>query len=358
MRAGLTYKRAKMFTAIASARLLGRRRPINVYLAVTNRCNLKCYYCYGEYANRKDWREFTTDELLKLIDDLARHGTCLLQIQGGEPLLRDDIGLLIERVRANGIICDLITNGLLVEKKIEEVSGLDSVCISLDGRREINDHNRGKGTFERTVQAIELCTSAGIPTRINAVLTAQTEASDLRFLAELSGRSNVLLNFSLSFQYEPLREGGPTHHLDVGDEQVRGFLRLIKRIQAEGYPLQFTERAHDLALQWPFSYQKRMARADELPADYDYPRCHHAEYIVFIDGDGSVYPCCNFWGKPRWNVRKDGLTACLKGLSREGCEACYILSYLDRNLVFGLDPRTVGHYMARSLRDLSSTGAP
>jgi len=352
VRAGLTLKRARMFLNILHCHLVGRRQPINVYLAVTNRCNLKCFYCYGEYANRKDWKEFTTDELLVLIDDLARHGTRLLQLQGGEPLLRDDIDQLVDRVRYNGMICDMITNGLLVEQKFETVRKLDSICISLDGRREINEKNRGAGTFDRTMAAIKRCASGGVPTRINAVLTAQTELEDLRFLAETAKRNGALLNFSLSFQYEPLQEGGPSHHLDVADEQVRSFLWEIKKLQKEKYPIQFTERSHDLALRWPFSYQKRMARASEVPTGYRYPKCYHADYIVFIDGDGSVYPCCNFWGKPRWNIREHGLTACLNGLSREGCEACYILSYLDRNLVFGMRPGTLLHYAGRSLKEL------
>lgn len=341
-----------MFWNILYCHLVSKRQPINVYLAVTNRCNLKCYYCYGEYANRKEWREFTTAELLTLVDELWRHGTRLLQLQGGEPLLRDDIEQLIDRVRARGMICDLITNGILVEQKFAAVKKLDSICVSLDGREELNDRNRGKGTFARTLKGIELCSGAGVPTRINAVLTAQTEPADLRFLAETARRLKALLNFSLSFQYEPLREGGPRHHLDVTDEQVRSFLRQIKDLQSERFPIQFTTLAHDLALAWPFSYQKRMATSAELPPRRPFPKCYHADYIVFIDGDGSVYPCCNFWGKPRWNIREHGLTACLNNLSREGCEACYILSYLDRNLIFGLAPRTLLHYAARAVREL------
>ena len=341
-----------MLFSIFVSRLLGKRRPINVYLSATNKCNLRCYYCYGGYADRKNWPEFTTEELLDLIDGLARHGTCLLQIQGGEPLLREDIGLLIDRVIARGMICDMITNGILVEDKFEDVKKLDSICISLDGREAINDRNRGKGTFKKIMRAIEVCTAEGIPTRINSVLTAETEAEDLRFLAQTARDYGALLNFSLSFQYEPLKEGGPTHHLDVTDEQVRSFLHLIKELQAEGYPLQFTGLAHDIALAWPFSYQKRTARAEEIPAEYRYPRCYHADQIVFIDGDGSVYPCCNFWGNPKWNVRRDGLEACLEGLSREGCAACYILSYVDRNLLFGLQPRVLFHYALRALKEL------
>lgn len=352
MRYTLTYKRAKMLVTLAFSHLLYKRRPLNVYLAVTNRCNLDCYYCYGDYPVRRDWKEFTTEELLKLFDDLAARGTCLLQLQGGEPLMRPDIGVLIDRVLKNGMICDMITNGILVEKKFDLVRKLDSICISLDGRRPINDRNRGEGTFEKIMRAIELCTAQGIATRINAVLTVQTEPTDLRFLAETARRTGALLNFSLSFQYEPLKEGGPTHHLDITDERVRAFLHQIIKLQRQHYPIQFTEKAHEIALRWPFSYQKRMAQKTEILASFRYPKCFHADYILFIDGDGSVYPCCNFWGKPKWNIRTDGLDACLEGLSREGCEACYILSYLDRNLIFGMRPLAMLHYAFRSLKEL------
>ncbi len=348
----LARKRLKMLTGLFTAHLRYARRPLNIYLAVTNRCNLKCYYCYGDYCNRDGWREFTTEELLQLIDDLGRAGTFLLQLQGGEPLLRDDIGELVDRVNRRAMICDMITNGLLVEKKFDVVKKLDSICVSLDGRREINDRNRGKGTFDRIVRAIELTSGAGIPTRINAVLTAETEPEDLQFLAELARRTGSLLNFSLSFEYEPLREGGPTHHLDVSDDQVRDFIRQIIRLQDEGFPLQFSEKSHRIALDWPFSYQKRMARPEEVPAGFRYPKCYHADYVLFIDSDGSVYPCCNFWGKPRFNIRTDGLKAALEGVSREGCEACYILSYLDRNLVMGMKPGTLWHYARKALKEL------
>jgi MoaA/NifB/PqqE/SkfB family radical SAM enzyme len=95
-----------------------------------------------------------------------------------------------------------------------------------------------------------------------------------------------------------------------------------------------------------------MAGPEEIPAGFRYPKCYHGDYVLFIDADGSVYPCCNFWGKPRFNIRRDGLKACLEGVSREGCESCYILSYLDRNLVLGMKPRTLWHYALKALREL------
>ena len=59
-----------------------------------------------------------TQALLELIDDLGKMGTRSITLGGGEPLLRNDIEEVVERVKANGIECGFNTNGLLIGKKI------------------------------------------------------------------------------------------------------------------------------------------------------------------------------------------------------------------------------------------------
>ena len=79
---------------------------------------------------------------------------------GGEPLLRDDIGEVARKAKSimkeSRIL--LITNGLLLKKKAREVldSGMDIVCISLDGIGEVNDMIRGvPGYYQRIIEGIE-----------------------------------------------------------------------------------------------------------------------------------------------------------------------------------------------------------
>ena len=118
---GMSNRIAFMYTLLKD-KLLGGRTPLIVVLNTTFRCNMRCGYCYGrfyEYPNNKD---FTTEELINLIDDLKRMGTRSITLGGGEPLIRKDIGLIIDRIKESGIECGFNTNGTLVSQKINNRS--------------------------------------------------------------------------------------------------------------------------------------------------------------------------------------------------------------------------------------------
>ena len=72
---------------------LGVRCPVNVMLAVTNRCNGRCAYCRIPMRSPED---LSTDVILRLIDEMKAAGTVRLGIWGGEPLLREDIGTIVQ----------------------------------------------------------------------------------------------------------------------------------------------------------------------------------------------------------------------------------------------------------------------
>ena len=74
-----------------------------VSLNVTNRCNLACSYCYGDYPKREA-RDFTTKELLDLIEEFRSMGTRAIYISGGEPLLRNDIEEIIGAIKDKNML--------------------------------------------------------------------------------------------------------------------------------------------------------------------------------------------------------------------------------------------------------------
>ncbi len=144
---------AGLFLKIVQANITKQWLPLIVSLTVTNRCNLRCIYCYGSYYNR-NIQDYPTNIWLNLVDDLASLGTKLIHLEGGEPLLRNDIGDLIDYIKNAGMICRMNSNGLLVPKNINKLKGLDSLCISLDGDPEANNENRGQGTYEKILDGI------------------------------------------------------------------------------------------------------------------------------------------------------------------------------------------------------------
>src|SRR6202166_4501342 len=100
--------------------LVSTRHPLLVHIIPIRRCNLACTYCneFNDFSN-----PVPTDEMFARIDRLGAMGTSIVTISGGEPLLHPELDAIIARIRKNGIIAGLITNGyLLTAKRIEEVN--------------------------------------------------------------------------------------------------------------------------------------------------------------------------------------------------------------------------------------------
>lgn len=341
---------AKGFIKLSYCRLLKKRFPLNVFFVITNNCNLKCDYCYGEYYNRKHFREFTTDEILLTLEELRRLGTVFLQLQGGEPLLRKDIHQIVNRAKELKFSLDMITNGLLVKNKIETVKLLDSICISLDGLKGSNDFNRGSGIFEKTIEAIMLCSENKIPTRLNSIITNKTTPADIDFLMDLSKKNNCLLNFCPTFEFKPLTADKSYSYFNYNREKYNEIIELIIDYKKKKYPVQFTAAAYEISKRWPFSLEKRRAEISEIPKEYYTPKCFHGDYVCFIDSDGRLYPCCNFWNDfDDLNIHTLGFENAWNKLTRKNCSACYIYSYIDRNLLMNLNFSTLKNYFFNAL---------
>jgi len=141
------------------------KKPV-VAWNITRRCNLSCAHCYSQSENRDYQGELTTDQGLALLDDLAQFGVPVVLFSGGEPLLRDDLCILIEHARSIGLRTVISTNGTLIDKAQAErfaQIGLSYIGISLDGMRETNDKFRGRqGAFDAALAAIRHCQKAAV----------------------------------------------------------------------------------------------------------------------------------------------------------------------------------------------------
>jgi MoaA/NifB/PqqE/SkfB family radical SAM enzyme len=100
--------------------LVSTRHPVLVHIIPIRRCNLACTYC-NEYDDFS--KPVPADEMFARIDRLGAMGTSIITISGGEPLLHPDLDAIIARIRKNGIMAGLITNGyLLVAERIEKLN--------------------------------------------------------------------------------------------------------------------------------------------------------------------------------------------------------------------------------------------
>jgi sulfatase maturation enzyme AslB (radical SAM superfamily) len=152
---------------------VGLGRLADVYLFVTNDCNLRCAHCYvssGEYVPP---REMTTDEILGLVDQARDLGADRFLITGGEPFMVRDIFTIIRHITAENDLV-MLTNGMFFsEKYIAKLKeslghGRISFQISIDGpTAELHDAIRGKGSFAKTIPAIQRVIGHGFDVAIS-----------------------------------------------------------------------------------------------------------------------------------------------------------------------------------------------
>jgi MoaA/NifB/PqqE/SkfB family radical SAM enzyme len=124
-------RRVRQARMLAQA-LRHKTRPVAAHLIPIRRCNLACAYC-NEYDDHS--APVATSDLVRRVDLLAGLGTGIVTFSGGEPLLHPDLDVVIRRIRSQGMIATLITNGyLLTRRRIQALNraGLDHLQISID----------------------------------------------------------------------------------------------------------------------------------------------------------------------------------------------------------------------------------
>jgi len=170
-------------------------------LSVTDRCNLRCQYCMPDehysWIPRTDLLDF--EELAQVALAFADHGVHKIRITGGEPLLRNDLPLLVEQLkRIPGIQeVSLTTNGVLFAEQSAELNsaGLDRVTFSLDTLQERKfEELTQRNALSKVLDSLHCAQEQGWQnTKINAVLIRGFNEDELLALLELSHQRSMEL---------------------------------------------------------------------------------------------------------------------------------------------------------------------
>lgn len=162
-----------------------------LYLRINNYCNVKCFMCDFWKFPLIDIEEDQFEKVLGMVDGLE-----LIRFTGGEPLMCNKLPLYIQRCHEKRIKTSIVTNGLILNEKIENMvkCGLNQVVISVDGSTpELHDSLRGKpGLFAKIEKALDKI-SREYPmmrTRVNTVVS-EKNIHDLPQLAIWLDKHNV-----------------------------------------------------------------------------------------------------------------------------------------------------------------------
>jgi MoaA/NifB/PqqE/SkfB family radical SAM enzyme len=176
-----------------AVRSLTPNRPYHVQWFVTRKCNYRCKGC-GVWRVQ-DTRELSTEEIKRGLDILRELGVIEVVLSGGNPLLRDDIGEIIEYA-SRFFITTVYDNGSMAVKKIDDLRNADFVAISIDSLNpEKNDYVRGvKGAWRNSMKAIEKLCQQGISTSVSPTISQFN-------LREMLDFSNYFINKGIPIWY-------------------------------------------------------------------------------------------------------------------------------------------------------------
>lgn len=164
---------------------------------ITERCNWHCRHCYQQEEIDIN-KELSLENLLKVFRQylkLIRHFGTLgpdktrLSITGGEPLVRDDLFLLLKKIHKYNkyFYLTIFSNGSLITKenakKLKSL-GVKDVQVSLDGLERNNDIIRGDGAYQKTIRAIRILVKLKVNVVVSFTLTRQN-VSDVPRLIQI-----------------------------------------------------------------------------------------------------------------------------------------------------------------------------
>jgi radical SAM protein with 4Fe4S-binding SPASM domain len=157
-------------------------RPLSVYWGVSSDCNFRCKYCYadcGSITNSRAKSYLSKHEYQAIIDKIKDFGFVEIVFTGGEPLLNSDVFDMASYAKEKELSCGLLTNGSLISKyDVEKFKIFNYVKISFDSaEREINDQLRGKGSYDKIINAIKILKSNDINVDIGTVITKYNKDS-------------------------------------------------------------------------------------------------------------------------------------------------------------------------------------
>jgi pyrroloquinoline quinone biosynthesis protein E len=148
--------------------------PLWLLAEVTYKCPLHCVFCYNPIDYTRYGEELSTEDWLRVLRQGREMGATQLGFSGGEPLMRDDLEIMVTEARKLGYYSNLITSGIgLNEKRIAafKEGGLDHIQLSFqDSTREMNDFLSSTKTFDLKQKVAKLIKKYDYPMVLNCVL--------------------------------------------------------------------------------------------------------------------------------------------------------------------------------------------
>lgn len=263
--------------------------PRYVVWELTLRCDHACTHC-GSRAGVARERELTTEEALKVVDELAALGAREVVLIGGEAYLHEGFLEVVRALAQRGIAPVMTTGGRGVDDALARAAkeaGLERVSVSIDGLRETHDRMRArKGSFDGAIAALAAVTGAGMGASANTNLN-RLNAGDLEGLYEVLRDAGVR-----SWQLQLTSPLGRAADRPEMLFQPFDLLELLPRIAA----LKARGLAEGLLIMpgnnlGYFGPEEALLRSPAKGMGDHFQGCQAGRFVMGIESDGAVKGC-------------------------------------------------------------------
>lgn len=271
-------------------------KPHLISWNLTKKCNLRCPHCYLD-AGQAAENELTTEECLRLLDEMKALGTEMLILTGGEPLLRRDIYEIARAASSQGMWVVMGSNGVLITEAVARKMvecGVRGVGISLDSLdpAKHNSFRGGAKAWEYAVRAFEICRAHGLAVLVQTTAMAMNYA-EIPALLDFA-RAQGAWSFNLYFM---VQTGRGQQLSDLTAVEIERLLAQLVAAQQDYRPMLVRSKCAP--------HFKRIAYEQGL-GGLESGGCMAGTQYCRITPEGNVTPC-PYMNVVAGNVREQSL---------------------------------------------------
>ena len=262
--------------------------PLRILLwESTLRCNAYCEFCGSRCGDASCCDELSKNEICRVFEIIADKydaSQIMINVTGGEPLMRNDIAEIMQYANSLGYTWGLVTNGMLLTADIIKSlkqAGMKTVSISIDGLFETHDSLRGvKGGLKAVVQGLRLLSQTDfLETIMITTVVSQKNINELDAIKKLL--LTLPINIWRICPVDPIGRAENDDALLLDKAQMRWLFDYIDKCRHEYLPFKVTTSCSHYLGEYEF-------KTRSFPFE-----CNAGRSIASILSNGDIFVCPN-----------------------------------------------------------------
>jgi len=278
------------------------------------------------------WKRTSQDSSLEqekaILKQIYDSGACGIAFEGGEPLLRNDLVEILAFSRSLPLHTSLITNGTLLESRIDEISPCINgvVYVSLDGLEKTHDAIRGvSGCFKKAINGI-MAAAQKVPVTINTTIMGEN-LHEIEEMVKLARELNVRISVAIAHEYCNAKAS------TLAAKETVAIAAKLAAMKKKGYPLVNS-----------ISYFKVIAKEKNW-------KCKPWA-MINVGPDGKLVLPCYVRNEyvTSISVLETNIKTAISGINwkeTQNCQKCSLHCYVEPSLVLSRDFRTYANWAFR-----------